>query len=161
MAHKHCYLFALEVSPLKVGGIYNELPLHCTLMHRFCTELEASVLASKVHDLFSHAQPIELIVHKRSLLGPKQVAVSEIVPTPGLLDVHTRLHDLLIGLEAEYTAPEWVGEGYRAHVTEREHAMLEVGAHHLSKAVYLIEVKVPGHDHQRLIRAKFNLGNGV
>lgn len=68
-----------------------------------------------------------------------------------------RLYDYLNDLGVEYTAPEWVGKGYRAHVTERENTRLEVGSQQSSNAIYLIEVKVPGHDHKRLIRHKFEL----
>lgn len=67
------------------------------------------------------------------------------------------LYELLKDLSVEYMAPEWVGEGYRAHVTERENARLEVGSDQNSNAVYLIEVKVPDHGHKRLVRHKFDL----
>ena len=44
----HLYLFTLEVVPLEVGKTYDELPLHCTLMFRFWSELPAEELAAKV-----------------------------------------------------------------------------------------------------------------
>lgn len=157
MTNKHCYLFALEVKPMKVGDIYEELPLHCTLMHRFWSELTSAVLADKIKDLFKEIRPIVLKPHERLLLGPKKVPVSELELTDGLKSLHMRLYDFLNDLGVEYTAPEWVGKGYRAHVTERENAHLEVGSQQTSSAIYLIEVKVPGHDHRRLIRHKFEL----
>jgi hypothetical protein len=155
--NKHCYLFALEVIPMSVGDIYEELPLHCTLMHRFWSELEPEVLANKVYDFLKEVKPITLKPYERLLLGPKQVPVSELELTDEFKHLHMGLYELLNDLGVVYTAPEWVGERYRAHVTERENARLEVGSEQDSNAVYLIEVEVPKYDHKRLIRAKFDL----
>lgn len=143
---------------MDVGDTYEELPLHCTLMHRFWSELDPEVLADKLSEFFKTIQPILLKPYEHLLLGPKQVPVSELELTDQFKDLHMRLYESLNDLGVEYTAPEWVGDGYRAHVTERENARLEVGTEYVSKAVYLIEVKVPGHDHKRLIRHKFELG---
>lgn len=157
MRNNHCYLFALEVTPLHVGDIYDELPLHCTLMHRFWSDLEPEELAAKVSDFFKKTRHVTLKPHERLLLGPKQVPVSELELTDELKRLHMGLYEILNDLGVEYTAPEWVGDGYRAHVTERENARLEVGSEQNSNAVYLIEVNVPGHDHKRLVRHKFVL----
>jgi hypothetical protein len=157
MTHKHLYLFALEVDPLDVGGIYNELPLHCTLMHRFWSELNPDELTDRVRPLFEKSQSQLLSAYERLALGPKKLIVSEVELTGALRTFHMGLYELLNGLGVEYTAAEWVGKGYRAHVTERETTRLEVGKQHLSKAAYLIEVEVPGYEHKRIIRAKFGL----
>jgi len=142
---------------MQLEGIYDELPLHCTLMHRFWSELEPDILASKLDDFFKKIQPVLLKPHERLLLGPKQLPVSELELTDQLKELHAELYKHLNDLSVEYTAPEWVGEGYRAHVTERQNDRLELGDEHLSKAIYLIEVKVPGHDHKRIVRHKFDL----
>lgn len=159
MMNKHCYLFALEINPMNVDAIYDDLPLHCTLMHRFWSELSPEELADKVSDFFKQFPSINLEAHERLLLGPKQVAVSEITLSDQLKQLHMGLYELLNDLGVEYTAPEWVGDGYRAHATEREDAKLEVGTAHQSRVAYLIEVKVPGYDHKRLIRKKIVLAN--
>jgi hypothetical protein len=157
MTQKHCYLFALEIEPMEVGGVYDELPLHCTLMHRFWCDLLPEELADKVQLLFSGLQPLPLKARERLLLGPKQVAVSELELTESLRNLHMQLFDLLNTLGVEYTEPAWVGDGYRAHATERKNAKLEIGTEHISRSVYLIEVKVPGYDHKRFVRTKLNL----
>lgn len=157
MTNKHCYLFALEVKQMNVGDMYEELPLHCTLMHRFWSDMNAETLADKVSAFFAGIRPITLKPHERLLLGPKQVPVSELELTDEFKSLHMELYQLLNDLGVEYTAPEWVGEGYRAHVTEREGSGLEIGNEYTSSAIYLIEVKVPGYDHKRFIRHKFEL----
>jgi hypothetical protein len=157
MNQKHCYLFALEVQPLEVGAVYDELPLHCTLMHRFLSELSPQVLVDKTQPFFAAIKPVKLIPHEHLLLGPKQVPVSELKLANQLKGLHAGLYTLLNDLHVEYTAPEWVGEGYGPHVTDRENARLEVGTEHIAKTIYLIEVEVPGYPDQRLIRHKFDL----
>jgi hypothetical protein len=127
-------------------------------MHRFWSDLDPDALASKVAPLFKATSPVILKSHERLLLGPKQMPVSELELTEQIGHLHMQLYAALNKLGIEYTAPEWVGSGYRAHVTERKNAHLEVGSEHTSQAAYLIEVEVPGHDHQRLIRHKFVLG---
>ena len=155
MNAKHCYLFALEVQPLEVGNIYQTLPLHCTLMHRFWSELSPEVLAGNVSFYFATISQVKLIPYEHLLLGPKRAPVAELELTDQIKSLHMGLYELLNDLHVEYTAPEWVGEGYRPHVTEKENARLEVGSIHTSNAVYLIEVEVPEHPHARLIRHKF------
>jgi len=155
MNSKHCYLFALEVQQLEVGSIHQVLPLHCTLMHRFWSELPPEVLAEKVASYFAAISPVKLIPYEHLLLGPKQVPVSELELTEQIKNLHMGLYDLLNDLHVEYTAPEWVGEGYRSHATEKESARLENGSVHVSPAAYLIEVEVPEHPHARFIRHKF------
>lgn len=154
---QHCYLLALEVAPMQVDTVYDELPMHCTLIHRFWSELTPDQLAETVQLFFARRQPVTLVAEKRLLLGPKQVPVTELALTDELRYLHMQLYDFLHELQVEYTAPEWVGAGYRAHVSERPNARLEVGSTQQSSAVYLIEVKVPGHDHQRFVHARFEL----
>lgn len=159
MTNRHCYLFALEVKPMEIGGIYSDLPLHCTLMHRFWSGFSPDILADKIRNTLESTPQVLLTAHEHLLLGPKQVAVSELVFTAELKKLHMQLFELLNDFGVEYTAPEWVGDGYRAHITERKDASLPVGDEHLSKTIYLIEVEVPGHDHERLVRAKFTLSS--
>lgn len=157
MHNRRCYLFAFEVASLEIGQLYDELPLHCTLMHRFWSVLSPEELASKVRDIFDATPPVVLEAERRELLGPKQVAVSLIKPTPALDTLNMRLFDRLNSLGVEYTEPLFVGKHHIFHVTERERSRLEISNRHISGAVYLIEVKIPGHDHARLIRHKFKL----
>lgn len=154
---KHLYLFTLEVEPLKVGDIYDELPLHCTLMFRFWSELPAEELTEKVQALFDQTKPILLIVKDRQLLGPKQVAAGTLELTDSLKRLHAQLHTLLVESGVEFTAPQWVDTGYKPHITDREHAQFSVDQKHLSRTAYLIEIGTNEHAHKRIVRVKFEL----
>jgi hypothetical protein len=101
--------------------------------------------------------PLALTAYKRTLLGSKQIPVSLVEHTVDLLSLNMQLYDLLNERGAIHTAPEWSGERHILHVTERTDKRLTIGESHLSTAIYLIEVKVPGHEQQRIIRNKFEL----
>jgi len=148
---RHLYLFTLEIVPLEVGKVYGELPLHCTLMHRFWSVLSSAEMSGAVRALFDATPPLPLVAYKHALLGPKQMAVSLLKPTKEMEALNMALYQLLNNLGVEYTAPQWVGKGHVFHVTEREDARLEVGGKHMGMAAYLIEVE----NKQRLVRAKF------
>jgi hypothetical protein len=161
MPTRHCYLFTLAVVPLTVGTIYEELPLHCTLMHRFWSALTPKELADKVHSLFDTTPQLALTAYEHTKLGPKHMAVSLIKITKELDALNMQLYQFLNKLKVEYTAPQWVGKGHVFHVTEREDARLAVGGTHVSKAIYLIEVNVAGYEGKRIVREWFELGGFV
>jgi len=65
MNGEHCYFFALEVAPLKIGYAYKTLPLHCTLLHRFFSRLPPSDIDAKVRWLFAQTKPLLLTPEER------------------------------------------------------------------------------------------------
>lgn len=157
MANKRLYLLALEVAPLEIGGVYDVLPSHCTLMHRFWSGLSPTQLTEKLKPIFDGTEAIELVFESKAVFGPPPVHVNKIKETPKLKSLHMRLYEKLRNLGAEFTAPQWVTDGYKAHVTERLDAPFGVGHRHISPSVYLIEVKAPGNKEARYICAQFDL----
>ncbi len=156
---KRLYLFVLEVTPMSLGGTYNPLPSHLTLMSRFWSDLSPDELAEAVKPLFRQTKSIELIFGEAAMLGPKQVAVHLVENTKELKDLHLRLHSLLNTRGVTYTAPQFVGNGHKPHVSRREGEQFTAGHRQMAKAAYLIEVEIKGKDHLRLIRAKFDLSS--
>jgi hypothetical protein len=151
--NQHLYLFILEVEPTKAEHTYSDLPLHCTLMHHFWSDLSPAALGHKVGPLFEQTSPPLLVSGEQLAYGPRKVVVNRIDLTRELKTLHTRLYTLLNELGVEYTAPEWVGEGYESHVTHREDGShLAAGEQHISKAAYLVEII----DQKRAIRMKFD-----
>jgi hypothetical protein len=154
LSKPYLYLFTLEVEPLRVGGVFDELPLHCTLMHRFYSELSADELGDNVRSLFDKTPQVLLTAYKHTKLGPKQVPVSLIKLTEELDKLNMQVYNQLNKLEVEYTTPQWVGKGHVFHVTDRIPDRLEINEGYVSKAAYLIEVV----DHKRIIRQQYELG---
>jgi hypothetical protein len=73
-----------------------------------------------------------------------------------LKDLHSQLHDLLDTAGVAYTAPQFVGNGHKPHITKREGVQLAKGHKQMASAAYLIEVEIK-EDQLRHIRAKFDL----
>jgi hypothetical protein len=157
MKDKHCYLFALEIEPLEVGEIYDNLPMHLTLVHRFWTSLTPEQLEEKILPIVARYPSVSFVPREVVELGPKKTRVFDLEQTEILNALHMELYSLLNTLDTEYTEQDWVGKGYVPHISEREHSVLTKKKPHTSKAVYIIEVKIPGHDHKHLIRKKLAL----
>src|SRR5882672_735326 len=105
MSRSHCYLFALEIEPLEISKVYDELPQHCTLMHRFWSDMAPEELATKTRQLFEQTRQFLLIPGETVELGPRKVRVNEIEFTKELEALHTQLYQSLNKLNVEYTAP--------------------------------------------------------
>lgn len=156
---KHCYLFALEIVPLEVGRAYRTLPMHCTLMHRFWSDVKPADLVAQTKPLFSrYTQGITFVPGHVVELGPNKTVVFELENIGELRKLHLELFELLKRLGVNYTEDDWVGPGYTPHASVREDSPLAEGAAFTCKQVNLIEVKVPGHDQERFVREKIALG---
>ncbi len=155
---QHCYLFALEISPLEEGAAYETLPMHCTLMHRFWVSETPEDLVGKVKPILKKYQNITFTPGKKMELGPKHTVVYELEGLDELKKLHVELYELLKSLGTTFTENEWVGDGYTPHASDREDSPLVKNVPFTATAVNLIEVKVPGHDHMRFVRKKLILG---
>jgi len=149
---KRLYLFTLEIAPLDVGSMYDELPSHLTLMSRFISNLSPESLADTMRPLFAGTAPVLLKFGKTVELGPKRV-IAHMVDSPDELQLHQALRTLLDTTDVMYEYPEFIGNNHRPHVNERRNVTYKPGDEHLVAAAYLIEIV----DKRRLIRAKFTL----
>jgi hypothetical protein len=150
----HLYFLVLQVASLVVKDRYDILPAHCTLMHRFWSELPPEQLGKELADTLMGQQTIKLNFKEEALLGPNKVAVNKINMSRQLRDLHSTIYEKLNSLGVEYTAPEWVGNGYVAHVSKRDDSSLGEGDIFISTAICLVEVDEEGH---RNVRQKFDL----
>ncbi|MDB5176039.1 MAG: hypothetical protein JWM81_897 [Candidatus Saccharibacteria bacterium] len=151
------YLFTLEVTPLNVGKAYASLPLYCTLMYRFHSPLSAQELIAAVEPLFARTKPLLLEAGEHQAFGPRQVLVTMLRPSPVLLLLHNALYTALNDLGVTYAEAEWVGSGYKPHVSDQSGKSFAKLSPHMSTAIYLIEAQFPLEGNQRYIRAKFQL----
>lgn len=149
---KHLYLFTLEITPLEVGRIYDELPSHLTLMSRFLSDMSAEEVADKVRPLFIQTAPVHLVFGETIQLGPKKVT-AHMVDSLDERRLHDSLRKVLDGVEVEYQYPEFIGDKHKAHITAREGVRFAPGSERTVFVAYLIEVI----DGKRIIRAKFTL----
>ncbi|HUS26652.1 MAG TPA: 2'-5' RNA ligase family protein [Nevskiaceae bacterium] len=153
----HRYLFALEVAPIEAGKTYDELPSHLTLMSRFFCGLRPEQLAEVVCPLLERTKLLELLFEQTTALGPKQLTVHMVAYSNELKHMHNALRNLLDLAKVDYEYPQFIGKGYKPHVTKRDDVQFARGDRKIVKAVCLVEV-VAG---KRVIRSKFNLGGGT
>jgi len=152
----HLYLCTLEIVPLKVGAVYDELPSHLTLMSRFASALSPQEMTAGIRPVFTESDPVAMTFGPIERLGPKQVA-AHMIDSQAELALHHRLHAALSSLKVTYQYPQFNGAGHRAHVSVREGVPFVDRQQYSSLAAYLIEVV----DKKRVVRVKFELaGSG-
>lgn len=143
---------------LIVGKTYNPLPAHLTLVSRFYSEASPEEIVKIANPIFGKTNSIELLFEDAASLGPKQTAADLIISSKELLDLHRRVIKSLTTIDASYTNPQFVGDGWKPHVSKRAEQSFSAGDQVISSAAYLIEVKIDGTDNQvRHIRHKFSL----
>jgi len=160
----HAYLIILEVTPLKVGGTYDMLPLHCTLVHWFwlrqtpeeVTKLLNAALSSSSHVLLRTGKEQQFTgKNKNGQVVP--VTVNDIEITPELRSLHERVCAELEAMGARYSAPQYVHDGFHPHVTHQKDGRLTPGETRESTRLYLIEAAAPEYGNERTVRAAIGL----
>lgn len=151
------YLLALEVVPMAVGQAYSQLPMHCTIMHRFHSVLSATALVAALQPIIRAAQPVNLLPLKHQAFGPKKQLVTMVMCEPALFEFHCQLYDKLNSLGVHYTESDWVGTSYTPHVTDKHGKRLTALGPTVSGAVYIISVEHPLKGSQRFVEAKIAL----
>ena len=149
---KHLYLFTLEIAPLEVGGQYDDLPSHLTLISRFLSELSPEELVKQVRPLLAATDSIHLAFGETIELGPKKVT-AHMVDSPSERQLHHNLRKLLDTIKVEHQYPEFIGGNHKAHVTQRPGVEFKAGSERIAPAAYLIEIV----DGKRIVRARLEL----
>ncbi len=154
---RHLYLNTLEIEPLEVGGLYNPLPPHLTLMSRYWSELKPDEISLQLSPLFKQMPLLELTISDDDVIGPKHTPVHIIAPSTELINLHHQLKQELNILCVTYAYPHFVGQSWKPHVSYREGSDYKVGTIVRSSAAYLIEVTRTAKGDVRFVSSKFNL----
>ncbi len=139
------YLIALPVEAMPLGSRYaaaTQLPLHCTVMHWFLTNLPLDELLDELGEMVAGLgrSAIELVSDYPALFGPHvDVPVHVLHRNEELEWLHTAL---LIRLAKRYSEPsayQWIGAGYRPHVTDRGSACFTPERVHRTDRLAVVE----------------------
>jgi 2'-5' RNA ligase len=149
------YFLAFEIDPIFVGDVYEKMPLYCTLMHRFHSELAADQIAAAIAPLIAKCRPLLLEPSEHTAFGPNRILVTKLEPTKGLLDLHQQVFTILTGLGVHYTESDWVGDGYIPHVTDQAAQRYNPEQPAVAQSVFLARVEFPLQGNRRFIEAKF------
>jgi hypothetical protein len=147
----HLYLLTLEIEPLEIGRVYDELPSHVTLMSRFLSELEPKELSDIIRPVIESAGSVTLTFNSTIELGPKKV-IAHMVDSPDEKVLHKRLQTVLEEADVIFKYSQFIGSNHKAHVTKRVGKDFPPGSQLVSRAVYLIEVM----DGKRIPRVKID-----
>lgn len=137
----NAFLFVLEVEPMKLGHVYEVLPLHCTLVHWFHTERNAEDILRAVKEKIEEHAPVTLTSQKAALFGREENIPVHTVHGEGLHLLHNDLVEILNTLTVTYSEPEFVGNGYKPHVTTHGEKTFTPGSITTVKNVYLVEAQ--------------------
>lgn len=154
---KHLYLNTLEIEPLGVGESYNPLPAHMTLMSRYWSELQPDEISVALRPLLEQVEELSLTFGDSEIIGPKQTPVHLIMPSTELTSLHNQLKQKLDKLCVTYAFPQFVGQGWKPHVSHRQGSEYKTGKALRCGAAYLIEVTKTNEGDLRHIRSKFSL----
>ena len=153
------YLISLEVQPMGVGEVYEQLPMHCTIMPRFHSKLSPDVLSGVLAPLIEAMEPLELQPLEHVAFGPKQQLVTTLVYTPQLRHLHEVLYDALTKLAVQFTEVDWVGPGFIPHVSDKKGRRFTTQTLLTSSTAYLINFDHPLEGRSRKVVKRYKLGS--
>ena len=156
--NQRLYIFTLEIAPLKIGEMYNPLPSHLTLVSRFWSDLSPKELAETVTPVFDTTNKLTIFFGETAFLGPQKKEVNLIEPKDDLKKLHMKLVKPLNSASVEFTNSQWVGDGFRPHITKRKNVDFPIGYKQTAEAAYLIEIEIKNNKHFRLVQKRFNIG---
>ncbi len=125
------YTLVKLLESMTEGTEYNsaDWPLHVTIVDTFAVEWEESDLLDKLSGLLDTKRKIATAtaIHDDYFGCQKQTQVTILNMSKELVALHYDAVSLLRSAGAIFNDPQYIEEGYRAHVTAQPHARLSQG----------------------------------
>lgn len=103
-------------------------PLHMTIAGVFAVDWESTDLLQKLKNLLSKQKPIVVVADKDDYFGEqKQTQVTILGMTPELRQLHFDIVALLENSSAGFHESQYLGDGFKAHVTVQKQGRLHKG----------------------------------
>ena len=139
--------------PLALGAAFprGEWPLQVTLLGTFEWDRDEADLIHRIAGTVEGRAPIDAVVGDEAMFGPQRtVPVNIVVPHPEL----TALHEALIDDRMNFEEPQYLRDGYEAHITH-----FPTGQRHAGDRVRLAQVALAALTKDAAsIRAVWNWG---
>lgn len=158
------YLLALEIHPVEQGKTYEQLPLHCTLIHWFWLSSIESTVRS-IHQLLKNQDVPQLSIGEEAQFtgvtnsGPISVVVNKVKRTAVITELHEAVVKILEDAKVEYSMPQYIHSGYVPHVTHQKDGRLTKGDAVKVSSLYLAQADDPAYGNDRTIVHKFYFRN--
>jgi 2'-5' RNA ligase superfamily len=114
-------VIVLPLQPLTAGDGFTlrEWPLHVTVAPTFVVDVDIETVLVAISPLLISQPRLRLRAGPDEGFGRSQsIPVTVVDPSPELNDLHARLKAALTAVGAVFDDPNFVGAGYRAHVTK-------------------------------------------
>lgn len=150
----------LPLVPLATGAGFplREWPLHVTVAPTFVVQYGLSEVVEMIGPVLADQPRLAARAGQQEGFGPSMtIPVAVVEPTVELTDLHTRLVTALRQGGAVFDDPQYVGDGYRAHITTTRQAAAQAGQQlHLQQAA-IVDMEPQGDQRLRRVVQVWNL----
>lgn len=150
------YVVVAPLSPMAVGDrfITREWPLHVTLVQVFASDASPGGIVMRLDAVAAVASPITVVAGDDERFGPSRtIAVTVVEPSLELDRLHAACVAALEELAPVYENPEYMGDGYRPHVTVKRHQRVSAGDLLTLQQIALVDMEPGQHDGGREVLA--------
>jgi hypothetical protein len=137
-------VFPLEPLGAGEGFSLRDWPLHLTVVPTF-TGVDLTRAQSAISPILAAHRPLQLRTGPDEGFGRSMtIPVSVIVPSIELTELHSALVTALLAVGAVFDDPEFIGSGYRAHVTMTRRASVHEGDRLNLRQVAIVDMAPEG-----------------
>lgn len=135
-------------------------PLHLTIIPNFSVDWEKRDLPGKISTLLATRETFSVTAAEDEHFGPHgETRVTVLNVDSKLVSLHNDLIALLEEENAVFDTPQYIKEGYRAHITIQKHARLNRGDHAVIDNVSVVDMYPLGDIRQRKLLQTIKLGS--
>jgi len=138
------------IEPVDVGTefYWKDWPLHVTLASVFAIEWEDDLVNELQETISSHA-PLLVTATEKAYWGEnKEYHCMLLERCTELMNLHMKIHNLLLQYGAVFNEPEHHGEGYIPHSTIEKNTRLHIGDQVVLNSLSIVDM-FPNHDHEQ------------
>jgi len=129
-----------------------EWPLHVTLLPIFTLRRPLEKLVYQLDRLTLSIAPFDIKTEGQALFGAdKDVRVSLVRPDKEIVDLHNKLVTMSRSVLAIYDTPQFIGKGYRPHMTIQDEEELHDGQIYRIENVSLVDMYPNNNINRRAI----------
>jgi 2'-5' RNA ligase len=137
----------LPLAPLEDGDGFplSAWPLHVTVAPTFEITESIETVVEAIRPAVARSTELPLVAGGNEGFGRAlDIPVTIVVPTPELLLLHRELVECLTLLGAAFDDPDFIGDGYRAHITKTRTACMYPGESMTATQAALVDMRPMG-----------------
>lgn len=137
----------LPLAPLALGAGHplNQWPLHVTVAPTFVVEHGLSTVTAAITPILADQPIVRARAGHEEGFGPSAtIPVAVVDPSPELTALHTQLVGALASAGAVFDDPQYVGAGYRPHITATRLAAATAGQELVLRQAVVVDMEPLG-----------------